>query len=143
MNQLSKIKSVALDTNIFIYYFNEDKNLGPKAKLIIDRLSSKQLKAYTNITTLAEILSSPDLSEEAVKETRKLFLSIPNLEIYSVDENIAVESSKIRRNYNFRLLDAIQIATALSAEAKVFITNDEKLKKFKEIEIMLLNELKV
>ena len=141
MNQKLKIKLASLDTNVFIYYFENDASFGIKAKLIFDRLTKNQLKAVTNITSLAELLSSSKLSNEAVKETKKLFLSIPNLEIYQVGEDIALESAKIRREYGFRLLDAIQLATALNSKAQAFITNDGGLKKFEEIKVILLNEL--
>lgn len=141
MNQKLKTKLVSLDTNVFIYYFENDANLGTKAKLVFDKLTKNQLKAVTNITSLAELLSSPKLSKKAVIETKKLFLSVPNLEIYQVDEKIALKSAQIRREHGFRLLDAIQLATAMYAKAKVFITNDEGFKKFKELKVILLKEL--
>ncbi|OGE64802.1 hypothetical protein A3I48_01575 [Candidatus Daviesbacteria bacterium RIFCSPLOWO2_02_FULL_36_7] len=62
------------------------------------------------------------------------------MEIYQVDEKIAVESARIRRKYSFRLLDSIQLATALYAKAQAFITNDDRLKKFKELKVILLKE---
>lgn len=141
MNQIHKIKLCGLDTNVFIYYFENNPKYGKLAKLIFDKLTENRLKAITNITSLAELLASPKLTSEAVKETKSRFLSVPNLEIYLVDENIAIESAKIRRQYGFRLLDSIQLATALFAKARVFITNDAGLKKFKELKIILLNEL--
>lgn len=141
MNRIHKIKLCGLDTNVFIYYFENNPKYGERAKLIFDKLTENRLKAVTNITSLAELLASPKLTGEAVKETRSRFLSVPNLEIYLVDENIAIESAKIRRQYGFRLLDSIQLATAIEAGAKAFITNDDRLKKFKELKIILLNEL--
>lgn len=141
MNQILKFKLAALDTNIFIYYFEQNIYFGAKAKFIFDNLSTNKLQACTNITSLAEIISSPKLTDTAVKETRDLFFSIPNLEIHQVDEKIAMESARIRRKYSFRLLDTIQLATALYAKAKVFITNDERLKKFKELQVVLLSDL--
>lgn len=141
MNRKLRVKIVALDTNIFIYFFENNANFGHKAKLIFEKLTTNQLKAVTNITSLAEILSSPKLSDEAVKETKRLFLSVPNLEIYHVDENIAIESAKIRRQYGFRILDAIQLATAIQSKVKAFITNDDRLKKFKELKVILLEQL--
>lgn len=141
MNQKLQFKFVALDTNIFIYFFEGNPHFGNVVKLIFEKLTENQLRAVTNITSLAELLSSPKLDNKAAKETKKLFLSVPNLEIYHLDENIAVKSAQIRREYGFRLLDAVQLATALHAKAKAFITNDERLKKFKELKVVLLTEL--
>lgn len=141
MKKLLKIKLSALDTNIFIYFFENHADFGQKAKLIFEKMATRELRGMTNITSLAEIMSSPRLNDKAVKETSKLFLSIPNLEVYKVDEDIATESAKIRREYGFRLLDAIQLATAKIAKAQAFITNDDRLKQFKELKIILLNQL--
>jgi len=138
MNQ--SLKLIALDTNVFIYYFESDETFGKNAKLIFDQLTANKLRGVTNITALAELLSSPKLNKRAVKETKNLFLSVPNLEIYQVDENIAIESAQIRRKYGFRLLDAIQLATAQLAKAHVFISNDERLKKFKPLKVLLITE---
>lgn len=134
-------KFAALDTNIFIYYFEGNEIFGQKAKIIFDQLTDNKLTAVTNITALAELLSSPKLSKKAIKETKKLFLSIPNLEIYGVDESIAMESAEIRREYGFRLFDAIQLATAKLAKTQVFVTNDERLKKFKGLKIILIKDI--
>ena len=134
-------KFVALDTNIFIYYFEGNEIFGQKAKSIFDQLTDNKLTAVVNITALAELLSSSKLSKKAVKETKKLFLSIPNLEIYQVDETIATESAEIRREYGFRLFDSIQLATARLAKAQAFITNDGKLRKFKDLKIILIKDI--
>jgi len=139
MNQ--NLKLIALDTNIFIYYFESNKIFGRKAKLIFDQLTANKLKGATNVTALAELLSSPKLNKKAAKETENLFLSVPNLEIYQVDENIAIESAQIRRKYGFRLLDAIQLATAKLAKAQAFISNDEKLKRFRSLNVLLITEI--
>lgn len=141
MKKLPKITFVGLDTNIFIYFFENDVNFGRKAKLIFEKLAGGHLKAVASITSLAELLSSPKLNERAVKETKKLFMSIPNLEIYQLNEIIAIEGAKIRRNYGFRLFDAIQLATAVTSRAKAFITNDSRLKSFKKVKIILLSEI--
>mgnify|MGYP001595558059 CR=1 FL=1 len=134
-------KFVALDTNIFIYYFESNEIFGQKAKSIFDQLTDNKLTAVVNITALAELLSSSKLSKKAVKETKKLFLSIPNLEIYQVDETIATEGAEIRREYGFRLFDSIQLATARLAKAQAFITNDGKLRKFKDLKIILIKDI--
>lgn len=138
---MKNTKIIALDTNIFIYYFEGNEVFGRKAKLIFDRLTANKLKAAASVIALAELLSSPKLNQKAVKETRNLFLSVPNLEIYHVNENIAAEAAGIRREYGFRLLDAVQLATARLARAQFFLSNDEKLKKFKPLRVKLISEL--
>ncbi len=140
MNNL-KFRLASLDTNIFVYHFEGNTEFGQKAKQIFIDLLNNKIRAVTSIITLSELLSSPKLDKIAVKETRKLLLEVPNLEIYQVDEVIALKSAEIRRKYGFQLFDSIQLATALKAKAQVFITNDDKLKTFKEIKILTLKDL--
>lgn len=69
------------------------------------------------------------------------FLSMPSLTLEKVDLETAREAAKIRRKYKFRLADSVQIATALQAKVQTFITNDRRLKPFRELPITLLTEL--
>ena len=58
-----------------------------------------------------------------------------------IDRNVARESAKLRAKYRIRIPDAIQLASGLINGAKAFITNDENLKRIKEIKIIVLNEV--
>lgn len=136
-----KSKFVGLDSNIFSYQFHQNPQFGPATKKIFDALSSNQLRAVTSIITLLEILSV-NAPPNKIKGLEKLFLEMPNLMTFPVNHEIAVMATTIRREYKFRTPDAIQLATAKHARAKAFITNDDDLKKFKELKIILLSELK-
>lgn len=138
---LDKLKLVALDSNIFIYYFDQNPEFGQSAKAIFDKLSSDQLRAITSEITTTELLSHPKLSEKEVREMDRQFLDIPNLEVLNIDHNLVLEAAKIRRKYGFRLADSIQLATAKLSRAKAFISNDQNLKKFKELKIILISEI--
>lgn len=135
-----KFNFVGIDSNIFIYYFNAHPQFGKLAKGIIDNLSENQIKAVTSEVAVIELLSHPVLSETDAREMDRQFLEIPNLKISEIEHSLAIEAARIRRAYRLGLPDSIQLATALYAKAKVFITNDDSLKKFKELKVMLLNE---
>ena len=70
-----------------------------------------------------------------------LFETFPNLQVKTLNENIADIASRLRANYNINTPDAIQVATSLEAQADIFITNDSSLKKITEIKVMLLSEM--
>lgn len=134
-----KFRQVGLDSNIFSYQFHQHPVFGPISKQIFDLLSTDKLKAVTSFITLTEILSVK-ASPAKIKELEKLFLDTPNLSTFEVNQEIAVNAAKIRRKYGFRLPDAIQLATAKLNKAKAFISNDERLKRFKELNVILINE---
>lgn len=141
MIKVSKYKLLGLDTNIFIYYLQKDPQFGPIIKDIFQNLSLSKTEAVTSSISLTEILSVK-APAPLINLLQQEFLSIPFLNIIPINNDIAIEAARLRRNSNLSLPDAIQLSTALSAKAKVFITNDERLKKFKELKIVLLNELK-
>ena len=138
---LNKYSFVCLDSNIFSYHFHQHPVFGLTAKSIFDKMSLDNLQAVTSLITLTEILSikAPLVK---LKELEKLFKETPNLTIVEFGYAIATQTARIRRKYKFKIPDAIQLATALQAKTQAFITNDEQLKKFKEIKVLLLSELK-
>lgn len=140
MSGIGKIKLVALDSNIFIYNLEQNPDFVKFSDKVFQKLASNKLKAVTSIITLTEILSYPN-TERVINQLRDDFKSTPNLSIFEVNEEIALEAANIRREYRFRLPDSIQLATAKQAKAKAFITNDERLKKFKELKVILISEV--
>lgn len=138
---MKNLKFIALDTNIFVYYFNLHPKFGQPSKIIFDKLGSSKIKAVTSITTLIELLSSKMLSVQDAKEMTTDFYNIPNLTICDVNNLIAQRAASIRRQYGFRTPDAIQLATALKVGVKAFITNDHRLKSFKKIKIIMVDEV--
>lgn len=134
-----KDKLIGLDTNIFIYYFEEDSEFGLQARAIFENLSGKKSRGVTSIITLTELLSLP-ASEKELEALKMHFLETPNLIICDVNQTIGIDAARIRRKYSFRIPDSIQLATCLYQNADIFITNDERLKSFKEIPIVLLDK---
>lgn len=56
-------------------------------------------------------------------------------------EDIADKTGKLRGKYpTLKTIDALQIAAAIHVSAGAFLTNDKKLKKIKEIKIVVLSD---
>ncbi len=140
MNGINKYKLIGIDSNIFIYHFEENPQFISTTQFIFNQLSKEKLKAVTSIISIAETLSYP-LPAKTLKLIEESFHMVPNLTLYDVDEAIAKEAAKIRRKNGFRLPDAIQLATAKRAKADVFITNDRRLKQFKPLKVLLITEI--
>lgn len=139
MNGIKNIKYIALDSNIFIYNLEQNSKFIQFTDSIFKGLISNDLNGVTSIITLTEILSYPQTEAQAGKITDD-FLNTPNLTVLEIDKKIAIEAARIRRSYRYPIPDAVQIATAVEAKAQTFITNDRRLKTFKELPITLLTE---
>ena len=140
MNGILKFKLVSLDSNIFIHLFEENPEFIKNCQFIFNSLDQGKLKAVTSIISVIEALSypSPPLVLRSIQEG---FKNISNLRILDAGYDIGIEAAKIRREYGFRLPDAIQLATAKITRAKAFLTNDQKLKSFKALKVILLPEI--
>lgn len=141
MKGLKKYKLVGLDSNIFIYYFEENPQFGQKSKKVFELLVSDKFKAVTSIFSLVETISKKDLPAKIAKDLEEKFFEIPNLRLLEVSREIGVEAARIRREYGYRLPDSIQLATAKLNKAKAFISNDTRLKSIKGLKVLLLNEI--
>lgn len=137
-NYLDKYAIIAVDTNIFIYYFDRNSQFYTLADSVFTNVLVKKKQVITSILTLTELLSYQTNESLIDKLEEELFL-VPNIVMHDVTRTIAVKAAVIRRKYNVRLPDAIQLATALQANADIFITNDKRLKHFKELPVRLLS----
>lgn len=137
---LNKFKRVGIDTNFFIYYFQKHPLYGPIVKDIFNIFLERRTLLVTSILTLTEILSFKSSGILLTNLEEEITL-ITNLQLIEVNNEIAREAAKIRREYGFTLVDAVQLATAVKNNAEVFITNDKKLQRFKKLQIIPLTSL--
>ena len=82
-----------------------------------------------------------DQNIKAIKDYKFLLNNFPNLKMVNIDPEIAEKGAELRARYGIRIPDALQIASAIENHATIFISNDNKLKKVKEIEVAVLKEI--
>lgn len=140
MGEIAEKSIIALDTNVFIYYFEENKKFLDRTKSIFQSIEKGKYKAVSSIITLAEILTFPKKQRDylLVKEYSEILNNYPNLEFVNVDWEIVNLASSVRAKYSLTTPDAIQIATALLKNASYFLTADKTFQKIKEIKVKLL-----
>lgn len=136
-----KSKLIALDSNVFIYHFEHNLKYAQHTTKIFSSLIDNSNSGITSVISVGEALSYPSPSS-VLKKIEEKFRTLPNFTIFDVTQEIAIKTAHIRREYKFRLPDAIQLATTSHAKADFFITNDKNLKKYKEVKVVLLEEFK-
>ena len=140
-------ETMLLDTNCFIYYFEDNLNYAEKLEKIFIEIQDGRNEAFMSIVSFMEILVKPKKDNNIFLENRyKLILSnYPNLSIIDVDYKIADIGPRLRANYNIKTPDAIILATAISMNVNYFITNDIKLKNVsnkENIEAIIIEDMK-
>ena len=132
-------KKVFWDTNLFIYLIEESDQYKYKITNMLKFLEENDYEIVTSTLTLGEILTKPYKENrlDLVEKYRNFFHKIEMIELNS---DIATLFSKVRADYGIKTPDAIQLASAVYSGCKLFATNDDQLKRFKECDILLLNE---
>lgn len=140
---ISNHRRIMLDSAPVIYFIEENSIYGAIAdEIFLIIKENSYIHAFSSAVTLVEVLTQPfrQSDNELVKTYRKFLLESVNFTIYSLDPEIAELAAKLRADYGIRTPDAIQLATGIKNSGSLFITNDKRLKKIKEIEIMVLDD---
>ena len=107
-------------------------------------IEAGRLSAMTSSLALIEILTRPkQVGHEDAADTYKVVLAtFPNLELRRADIAITELAAELRIRYRITTPEAIQLATAIVGDAEAFIGNAESLRAVKEIEVLLLEDLR-
>jgi len=141
--ELSKFKSVFIDTAPIIYYIEAHSKFGPITKELVKLFQSGEIIAFTSVITLAEVLPKPiELGRRELADRFANFLKKgKNINMIDVTVEAADIAGRLKGKHKFlNTMDAIQIGSAINTEADVFITNDLSLKKIKEIKVLALKD---
>jgi predicted nucleic acid-binding protein len=136
--------SVFLDTMVFIYHFEANPGYKELTTEIFSSIEAHHFEAYTSTITVSELLHSPYKKGNLflAREYKSLLNNFPNLSVLDIDLSCADIAAVISSKYSLDLPDALQLACAIDVKADYFITNDKKLKRVKEIKVVLLNEMR-
>jgi len=134
---------IGLDTNVFIYFLECHHRYGAWCASLFDRIEQGKNPAVTSTITLLELLVQPyrDQKEELAQKIFALTSTYPKLEWVSVTTSVADRAAELRARYRLGTPDAIQLATAILHKSTRFYGNDRSLRRVKEIECVLMDDL--
>ncbi len=134
---------VGLDTMPFIYSMEAREPYIPLLRSFFSYIEKGFAKGVTSIITLTEVLVKPikDQNIKAVKNYKFLLNNFPNLKLVNIDPKVAEKGAELRAKYGIRTPDALQVGSAIENQATIFLSNDHKLKRIKEMEIVVLKEI--
>ena len=134
-------KKAFLDTNLFIYLIEENELYLKKVHKLLLFLDENGYEVITSTLTLGEILTKPykDKRLDLVKSYKEFF---QDMELVELNSEIASLFAEIRATYSIKTPDAVQLASAVYAEADIFVSNDDRLSRFESdgCRVVLLSE---
>ncbi len=124
-----------LDSNVFIFAYSDDKELGKDCRKILDMIFNGKIRVFTSTLTFDEVYYK--IKKLKDKETALIvinsFLNLKNLNFISVDFNILNYSYTLLKKYNINPRDSIHLSCALLNDVHNIITNDKDFDKIIEI----------
>ncbi len=139
---LAGCRDVVIDTNIFIYLFEDHPGFADIAEFIINQAEAFSFSGIITPITLSEIvvkpysMQRPDLADSSVRALR----SYRNIRCKDIDGRTAQMAGALRAQYKKPLPDMYQAAIALQAAVPILITNDKGLRIVKEIQVLTLED---
>ncbi len=134
---------IGLDTNVFIYFLEDHPRYGTWCASLFDLIERGHSPAVTSTVTLLELLVQPycDRKDELVQKIFALTSTYPKMEWVPVTLSLADRAAELRARYRLSTPDALQLATAISHKAARFYGNDRGLRRVKEIECVIVDDL--
>lgn len=132
-----------LDTAPIIYYIEQNSAYFAIARSVFQRLRAGAFTAVTSPVTLAECLVVPH--RQGLTQLKQDFVDVittgENTLFSPITSEVGQQAAELRVQYNLKLPDALQIATARVAGCQALLTNDTGLKRVGELRILIISEL--
>lgn len=134
---------VGLDTSVFIYQLEGGPPYQGAVHEVFTWLHRPRSRAVTSTITMVELLVAPYRvgDVDRVNSFFALLSTYPHLEWLAPSLEIADSAARLRAEYGLRTPDAIQVATAAARGARGFISNDSALRKVRQLDVLLVDEL--
>jgi len=141
-DEIKHFSRIAIDTNAFIYLMERHPKYFDVVRELFNAVEIGKVYAVSSMLLVTEVLTKPlkDGNKGLADQYLAFVGTFPNLGLREIDQNVAIRAAKLRARYGFKTPDALFLATAMEEKAEAFITNDVRLQKMEDIEIMLLND---
>lgn len=139
---LQSARIVGIDTPVFIYYIEQAPTWAAVAEATLRAMTEGLYTGTTSILTLLEIATKPlRLGRPEVADAYEAHIvSIPNFSVVNLNPPVARLGAELRAAYGLRTPDALQIAACLDQGARAFVTNDRRLRRVNEIDVIVLSD---
>jgi predicted nucleic acid-binding protein len=140
---LGAYQRVGFDTPVFIYHIEQASRWAAAAGAAMRAMADGEFTGMTSVLTLLEVAVKPlRLGRPEVADVYEALLGdIANLAILNLDARAVRIGAELRATYGLRTPDALQIGACLAHGAEAFVTNDQRLRGVKEIDIIVLDDL--
>jgi predicted nucleic acid-binding protein len=140
---LSQHRRVGIDSNVFIYLFEGTGANADAAGALLDAIAAGEGEGVVATLAIAEVGSGPARGADLAMVERYAdeLSSLEGVRVVPLDTAVAVEAAVMRGATSLTLADAVHLATARSAGATAFVTNDRRIPTLDGLTVAYLDEL--
>lgn len=122
---------VYLDSMVWIYALEGNKDFGAAAQSVFRKLRSANHTLLVSHFLLAELLVLPVRDSDAftIATYRRMMLTSATTEVVPFTAEVALQFASLRAFHRTQAADSINLALAAGAQTDLFITNDKDLPK--------------
>ena len=135
---------VGIDTAAFIYQIEAAPPYSEIVAPFFAALARGAFRAVTSVISLMEIAVRPLQLQvpEVADDYELLLVTYPHLTVASIDRWIARQAAELRAQFRLRPADSLQVATAINAQASIFLTNDRTIERVQDIRVLLVDDFR-
>lgn len=136
---------VAVDSAPFIYYIEEHPAYLAALDPFFVAISRAEVQVVTSTVTLVEVLTQPVRrgNGQLAQRYRSQLLRSPGVTTVPLSSRVAVWAARLRAAHHLSTPDAVQLATAITARATHFLTNDARLARVTGVQVLVLDALRM
>ena len=139
---MTEYKKIFFDTAPIIYFVEKKPAFYERVNDLLIAYANADF--VTSVITVAEYFPYPFQQpnrDDLIREFNT-FVERAEIMVLNVDQKIAMEAARIRAEYAaFKLMDALQLAAALSYGCDLFLTNDKQLRQFRRLRCITLDDV--
>lgn len=134
---------IGLDTSIWIYHLEGNERYLPLTTQILSAVQSGRPRGIISVVTVMELTVRPYRIQqpEVAARYEALLYHFPNARMIDVTQDIARRAAQLRGTYSLRSVDALHVATSLTAGATAWVTNDQGLRRLTPLmDVIILDD---
>jgi len=133
---------IYLDANVWIYAVESYPVFIREITALLQSIDQGNQVAITSELSLAEVLVKPLQEQNQARQEayKRAIVNRKNVFVVPVLRELLVDAAQVRVDTGLKLPDAIHVATALRSQCTTFLTNDIRLKRLGNLNVILLSE---
>lgn len=139
---LEGARRVHVDARVICHYLMADPRFLELTRVLFRGLRTGTIRGQTSALSFYQLFSEIYRRDAAAQadEVAKLLTIYPGLVIVSVTAEVALQAAEVRAQLGGRTERAVQIASALGADADVYLTEGSGLRRIAQMNVVNLED---